>query len=97
MKKIVATGLALSMLMGGAVLSSSNVHASSPTKDYEVIVSSTLPSVEPQKAGLVKAAATGVGMGVAWAAAKVTGWFGSSGMDTSRNYEYSAVQEAFDQ
>ncbi|SFX35824.1 hypothetical protein SAMN04487866_105124 [Thermoactinomyces sp. DSM 45891] len=98
MKKLIATGLALSMLMGGAVLSSSNAHASTLSKDHEVItVSNKSQSIEPQRAGLVRAAATGVGMGLAWAAGKAAGLFGSSGLDTSSNYEYDSVQEAFDQ
>ncbi|SDY46015.1 hypothetical protein [Thermoactinomyces sp. DSM 45892] len=96
MKKIVATGLALSMLMGGAVLSSSNVHASSPKGNVNAVSSqSPQGDIEPKSIGGLFA--RGFAGAVGFVAGEKIGsaLFGRS--HTTSNYDYGQVQEAFDQ
>ncbi|SFX35869.1 hypothetical protein SAMN04487866_105126 [Thermoactinomyces sp. DSM 45891] len=92
MKKLIATGLALSMLMGGAVLSSSNAHASTVTEKVSVDnIKSASDSIE------TKALAGAFAKGLAKGIVHVIGSKLYGDGHKSINYDYDQVQEAFDQ
>lgn len=92
LKKLVATGLALSMLMGGSVLSSSSVHASSITE--KVSVDNMKSAADPiESRSLAGAFAKGLAKGIV----HVVGSKLYGGGHKSTNYDYGQIQEAFDQ
>ncbi|SFX35847.1 hypothetical protein SAMN04487866_105125 [Thermoactinomyces sp. DSM 45891] len=96
MKKLIATGLALSMLMGGAVLSSSNAHASTVTENVSMVKDpSSRDTIETKSIGGLFA--RGFAGAVGFVAGEKVGsaLFGRS--HATLNYEYRQVQEAFDQ
>ncbi|SDY45932.1 hypothetical protein [Thermoactinomyces sp. DSM 45892] len=100
MKKILVCGLALSMLMGGAMISSSNVHASS-VEEQRVGAETNYSSgdIQPQ---FWAAIGRGAAKGAAYLAGALAGDAAARAVvgrnvELSSGYDYGQVQEAFDQ
>ncbi|MCM3006820.1 hypothetical protein [Priestia koreensis] len=97
-KKLIGSGLALSLFLGGATLNSTSAQAAPLHEKTIKIEQVSTDKVEPHFWGMVgKAAAKGAAWGVGWVvgekAAKSV--FGSSTSDSS-DYEYNDVKSSFD-
>lgn len=96
--KLVSSALALSLLFGGAAVSSSSVEASTNTKHISTNEISKSSEVTPQVWGaLGRAAAKGAAWGVGWVAGEkaAKSVFGSSTAQQA-DYKYEDVTSSFD-
>ncbi|WP_121606027.1 hypothetical protein [Virgibacillus sp. Bac332] len=98
-RKIIASSLALSLLLGGAAFSSSSVGAA-PITEKEITVKNVQNdnTAEPMFwAAVGKAAAKGVAWGAGWVAGEkgANAILGNS-VENNTSYNYQEVKESFD-